>query len=79
MFSEKLQAMRFLHPQEASMLVSLPLDYQLPSDPRSALCLLGLISAHLQVVFWTYSQALHWADYTSQVCQAYLLWMNWCF
>ena len=59
-YSSHLQAVRFLHPSEAALLVTLPADYALPEDMRAGLCLLGLKSAPLQLV-WVYSQALNWA------------------
>ena len=60
-WSSVLGAMRHLHPQEVCLLNTVPLDFLLPVDLRSGVCLVGLISAPAQSV-WVYSQLCRWAE-----------------
>eukprot|EP00435_Cladocopium_sp_Y103_P024988 s2118_g6.t1 len=57
LLSAKNQQMRHLHPEEGSLLCTVPLDFGFQGTPRSALCLLGQIAAPLQVL-WLQAQFL---------------------
>eukprot|EP00438_Fugacium_kawagutii_P035023 Skav226643 [mRNA] locus=scaffold1097:87671:91891:+ [translate_table: standard] len=65
LISAKTGKPRHLHPQEASMICTVPLKYKYPMSPRAALCLLGQIAAPIQVL-WIQShimaglQVHHW-------------------
>ena len=62
-WSAKLGAVRLPHPLELGILNTLPLDYLLPSPPRSGLCLVGQLAAPLQAL-WTSAQIMRWAEET---------------
>ena len=49
--------MRHLHPEEASLLCTVPLDFTFDMEPRAALCLLGQLATPTQVL-WFQAQLL---------------------
>ena len=51
---------RFLHPQEAGLLNTIPPAYVHHPDPRTALCLIGQVAAPLQSL-WICAQVRQWA------------------
>ena len=52
---------RFLHPQEAGLLNTVPVDYRHLEDLRAGLCLVGQLAAPLQSL-WVCSQVHAWAS-----------------
>eukprot|EP00438_Fugacium_kawagutii_P034912 Skav206373 [mRNA] locus=scaffold834:175796:187689:- [translate_table: standard] len=51
LWSAMFQKMRHLHPEEAKLLCTVPLDFIFDMPPRAALCLLGQLAAPLQVLW----------------------------
>ena len=58
--SQALHGPRYLHPQEAALLCTLPAQRQHLADPKAALCLIGQIAAPLQAL-WIIAQIQNWA------------------
>ena len=58
--SQALLGPRYLHPQEAALLCTLPAQRQHLADPKAALCLIGQIAAPLQAL-WIIAQIQNWA------------------
>eukprot|EP00438_Fugacium_kawagutii_P008055 Skav223964 [mRNA] locus=scaffold3540:259469:263778:+ [translate_table: standard] len=56
--SAKTGRLRHLHPEEACLLCSVPLDFKFGVHHRAALCLLGQLAAPLQVI-WLQSHFMH--------------------